>query len=101
MVLPDYSDFIDFQILKIQESPENIPTGEVPRTYPICCEKHLVDKLVPGTKLTITGIYTLIERKLSFGNSNTQGLRMPYIICMGKLPLKTQVLKATQTEPEK
>jgi DNA replication licensing factor MCM5 len=79
-VLPDFSEFVDFQILKIQECPDAIPTGEVPRTYQLICERDLVDKLVPGTRVTITGVYTIMERKSTF-DRNVVGLKLPYIIC--------------------
>lgn len=39
---------IDHQILKIQELPEAIPTGEIPRTFTLCCDRNLVNKLIPG-----------------------------------------------------
>jgi DNA replication licensing factor MCM5 len=78
-ILPDHSEFVDFQILKIQECPDAIPTGEVPRTYQVVCERDLVDKLVPGTRVTITGVYTIMERKSL--DRNQVGLKLPYIIC--------------------
>lgn len=78
-ILPDYSEFVDFQILKIQECPDAIPTGEVPRTYQVVCERDLVDKLVPGTRVTITGVYTIMEKKSL--DRNLVGLKLPYIVC--------------------
>ena len=79
VILEDFSEFVDFQILKIQESPDSVPTGEVPRTYKVCCDRYLVDKLVPGTRVTLTGVYTINESKNKFRNSG--GLKTPYIIC--------------------
>jgi DNA replication licensing factor MCM5 len=53
----------DQQLLKIQESPEMIPTGEIPRSLKVVVDRNLVDKLSPGTRVTITGIYTVAENK--------------------------------------
>ena len=78
-VMEDRSDYIDFQVLKIQECPDAIPTGEVPRTYQVCCQRDLVNKLVPGTRVTITGVYTTMDKK--YNNRGAQGIRQPYIIC--------------------
>jgi len=49
--------------LKIQEAPDVIPTGEIPRTYQICVDRFLVDRMVPGTRVTVTGIYTVSENR--------------------------------------
>jgi hypothetical protein len=97
--MTDAGEFTDFQVLKIQECPDAIPTGEVPRTYMVCCEKYLVDKLVPGTRVTITGVYTIIERKNPSSDMKQAGLRQPYIICYSRLSLKQASLART-LEPE-
>ena len=83
-IIPQESDYTDFQILKIQESPDSIPTGEVPRTYRVVAEKYLADKMIPGTRVTVTGIYTIMERNSISSTSQTTGLKIPYIICLGK-----------------
>lgn len=82
-IVPHASIFTDFQILKIQETPDSIPTGEVPRTYKIVCEKHLVDQMIPGTRVTVTGIYTIMERNNISYTGQAGGLKIPYIICLG------------------
>jgi DNA replication licensing factor MCM5 len=82
-ILSDKCDFVDFQILKIQESSDSIPTGEVPRTYQICCERYLIDQLIPGNKVTITGIYTVMEKKAISSTSNINGLKVPYVYVLG------------------
>lgn len=82
-VVPDQSEFVDFQILKIQESPDVIPTGEIPRTYQICVDRYLVDQMTPGARVTITGIYTILEKKTIKNTNTTMGLKLPYIIVLG------------------
>lgn len=74
--------YTDFQILKIQENPDNIPTGEIPRTYKVCCEKYLVDRMSPGSRVVITGVYTIMERSM-INTSQTAKLKVPYIISLG------------------
>jgi hypothetical protein len=36
---------MDFQTLRLQESPETIPTGEMPRHILMTCERYLTDKV--------------------------------------------------------
>ena len=38
----------DQQTLKLQENPESVPTGEMPRHVMLSCERYLVDRAVPG-----------------------------------------------------
>ena len=40
-----------------------IPTGEIPRSLRVVVDRAMCDKLDPGTRVTITGIYTVNESK--------------------------------------
>jgi DNA replicative helicase MCM subunit Mcm2 (Cdc46/Mcm family) len=57
--VPDESIFVDQQTLKLQETPESIPTGEMPRNVLITVERSLCDTAIPGTRLSILCIPTL------------------------------------------
>ena len=46
-------------MLKLQETPESVPNGEVPRHIQLYAERYLCDKIVPGNRVTITGIYSI------------------------------------------
>lgn len=58
-VVPDRCRSHDFQILKIQESPEAIPSGEMPRHMQLYYDRFLCEKAVPGNRVTIIGIYCI------------------------------------------
>ena len=60
-VVPDECQFVDQQTLKLQESPENVPTGEMPRSIMLACERSLVDQAPPGTRISITAIASLFQ----------------------------------------
>ncbi len=62
VALPE-SDVIDTQSLKIQESPEDIPTGEIARTYSLVADRENVSKCVPGDRVRITGIMFVHDMK--------------------------------------
>jgi DNA replication licensing factor MCM5 len=64
-VLSDQSTYSDHQTLKLQEDPETIPTGEMPRQVLLSVERYLVGKAVPGTRVTILGIYTIMHSKVN------------------------------------
>jgi DNA replication licensing factor MCM5 len=63
VVAPDLCHYIDQQTLKIQEAPEMIPTGEVPRTYVIYCDRALVNRVSPGTRITVVGVLTVNDSR--------------------------------------
>ncbi|XBW34854.1 hypothetical protein QEN19_000421 [Hanseniaspora menglaensis] len=68
MIIHEASQFIDQQYLKIQELPESVPVGEMPRTILMTCDRYLTNKLIPGTRVNILGIYSIYQSK---ANSNT------------------------------
>lgn len=73
---------VDTQTLKIQEAPEMIPTGEVPRSYLIYCDKSLVNKVTPGTRLSVVGILSVNDRKDKAESGMFQA-RSTYIRALG------------------
>lgn len=50
------SEFIDWQKLVIQEKPEEIPGGQIPRSIEIVLTGDIVDIARPGDRVMITGI---------------------------------------------
>lgn len=80
-IVHDKSHFIDQQILKLQETPDMVPVGEMPRTILIQADRNLTNQVVPGTRVSIIGIYSIFEnnRKIRNGNVNTVALRNPYL----------------------
>jgi len=63
-IVPDECVYVDQQTLKLQEAPELVPTGEMPRTILVSAERALVDVAPPGTRVHVMGIVSL------FTNSN-------------------------------
>jgi len=55
--IQDESKFIDYQELRIQEYPEDIPPGQTPRSLDIrLLGKDIVDTARPGDRVYVTGI---------------------------------------------
>ncbi len=55
-----YSLFKDFQSIVIQEMPENAPTGLLPRSVEIVLEDDLADKVKPGDRVQVIGVYKAV-----------------------------------------
>lgn len=85
MIVPDDCLYIDQQNLKIQEAPETVPTGEMPRSTLVVVERGLVDIAPPGARVSILGVLSLFER--SDANLNLDGavaaIRLPYLKVVG------------------
>lgn len=68
-IVPDESSFCDRQILKLQEAPDEVPTGEMPRSVLVAVERSLVDLAPPGTRVSCFCIPTLFTSS-SIGNKS-------------------------------
>uniref|UniRef100_A0A158R5C2 DNA replication licensing factor MCM4 n=1 Tax=Syphacia muris TaxID=451379 RepID=A0A158R5C2_9BILA len=51
------SKFMDKQIIKLQESPEDMPAGQTPHTITLFAHGSLVETVQPGDRIAVTGIY--------------------------------------------
>lgn len=82
IVLAEKCKFIDQQILKLQECPENVNTGEMPRHVQLVVDRSLVGCAVPGTRVHSLGMYN-IYKSASTKSVGSTGIRHPYIMVMG------------------
>ncbi|CAN4113156.1 unnamed protein product [Withania somnifera] len=84
IVVPDKSKYVDQQTLKLQENPEDVPTGELPRNMLLSIDRHLVQTIVPGTRLTIMGIYSIFQASNSTtSHKGAVAVRQPYVRVVG------------------
>lgn len=52
--------FTDKQLIKIQETPDNVPDGETPHSVKVFAYDDLVDVAKPGDRVEITGIFKAV-----------------------------------------
>jgi len=57
------SAFIDWQKFVLQERPEELPSGQLPRSIEVVATHDLVDVVRPGDRATITGILLVSPEK--------------------------------------
>ncbi|XP_067942354.1 DNA replication licensing factor mcm5-A-like [Watersipora subatra] len=86
-IVPDKCKCVDFQVLKLQEAPDAVPNGEMPRHLTLYVDRNLCDKTVPGNKITVTGIYAIKKGGKSkadrSGPKVNVGIRQPYLRVVG------------------
>jgi DNA replicative helicase MCM subunit Mcm2 (Cdc46/Mcm family) len=63
LVLADRSECVDQQTLKMQERPEDVPTGDLPRSTMCLVDRRLVGAVSPGTRVTAVGILSIFQGK--------------------------------------
>ncbi|KIM85493.1 hypothetical protein PILCRDRAFT_817522 [Piloderma croceum F 1598] len=78
IIVHSKSSFVDQQTLKLQEAPDMVPVGELPRHMLLSADRYLTGKVVPGSRVVATGIYSTFQsaRNKSAGPA---ALRQPYL----------------------
>jgi len=64
-IIPEASRFIDFQILRLQELPEDLPPGQLPHYVNVSIKQDLVDYARPGDRIVVTGIVRIEQERIS------------------------------------
>lgn len=60
------SHFSDKQMIKLQEAPDEMPQGQTPHTIVLFAHNNLVDAVMPGDRVSVTGIYRAATHKPNF-----------------------------------
>lgn len=85
-VVHEKCQFIDQQVLKLQEAPDQVPVGELPRHILISADRYLTNRVVPGSRCTVMGVFSIYQSK---GGKNNKGgggavaIRNPYLRAVG------------------
>jgi replicative DNA helicase Mcm len=51
-----HSRFIDFQVVRVQELPEELPPGQLPQFFDVNVEGDIVNTARPGDRVVLTGV---------------------------------------------
>jgi replicative DNA helicase Mcm len=62
---PEKSIFIDFQMVRLQELPEDLPAGQLPHYVEVTVMGDLVDQCRPGDRIMLTGIIRIEQEQLA------------------------------------
>lgn len=99
-VVHEKCQFIDQQVLKLQEAPDQVPVGELPRHILISADRYLTNRVVPGSRCTVMGVFSIYQSKGKGGGA--VAIRNPYLRTVGIQTDVDHTMKgnATFTEEE-
>lgn len=73
------SHYTDKQLVKMQESPDDMPAGQTPHTAIMYVYGDLVDSVQPGDRVTVTGIYRATPLRVNPRMRNVKAVYKTYI----------------------
>ncbi|KAI0735473.1 ATP dependent DNA helicase [Earliella scabrosa] len=78
LIIHSKSSFTDHQTLKLQEAPDMVPVGELPRHMLLSADRYLTGQVVPGSRVIATGIYSTFQSAKN-RSKGAAALRDPYL----------------------
>ncbi|CAO3617003.1 unnamed protein product [Cunninghamella echinulata] len=82
IIVHDKCNFVDSQVLKLQEAPDMVPVGDLPRHTILNADRWLTNRVVPGMRAVIMGIYSIYQNK-NAKSTGAAAVRTPYIRVVG------------------
>jgi DNA replication licensing factor MCM4 len=79
VIIHNRCTFYDKQVVKLQESPDEMPPGETPYTISLFARNDLVDVCQPGDRVEVTGIYRAVPLRVNPVNRNMKSVYKTYI----------------------
>jgi len=62
-LVAEKSKFIDWQKFVLQERPEELPPGQLPRSIEVIIKEDLVDTIRPGDRAVVVGFLSVVKEK--------------------------------------
>ncbi|XP_055919895.1 DNA replication licensing factor MCM4 [Eupeodes corollae] len=73
------SQFTDKQLIKLQESPDDMAAGQTPHNVLLFAHNDLVDKVQAGDRVTVTGIYRAMPMQESNRARNVKSVYKTHV----------------------
>lgn len=91
------SEYIDVQYLRVQESPEQLPPGQLPIGLRVELQNDLVGEISPGDRVRVSGVLRTMQKPQSASRVLDRYLEAVYIEPISK---GTEALELTPADEE-
>lgn len=96
-----YCTYRDHQMISIQEMPERAPAGQLPRSVDVIMDDDLVDRVKPGDRIQLVGLYrSLGNRNAGQGSSTFRTLLIANNIILLSSKAGGGIAQATITDTD-
>lgn len=96
-----YCTYRDHQTISIQEMPERAPAGQLPRSVDVIMDDDLVDRVKPGDRIQLVGLYrSLGNRNAGQGSSTFRTLLIANNIILLSSKAGGGIAQATITDTD-
>ncbi|KAK1443402.1 mini-chromosome maintenance protein [Babesia gibsoni] len=85
VIIPNECQFVDVQSLKLQELAEDVPTGDMPRHLQLNVTRYLCDKMIPGDRVYVHGVFTNYNMSTKFTEDSVIGNSYLHVLGIEKL----------------
>jgi len=82
-VVHERCQFIDQQIIKLQEAPDQVPVGELPRHILVSADRHLTNRVIPGSRCSVMGVFSIYQQNKGAKRDTAIAIRNPYLRAVG------------------
>ncbi|KAF8543840.1 MCM2/3/5 family-domain-containing protein [Trichophaea hybrida] len=78
-IVHNRSEFQDKQVIKLQETPDNVPDGQTPHAVSLCCYDELCDVPRAGDRIEVTGIFRSVPVRINPRQRTIKSLFKTYV----------------------
>ncbi|KAA8909460.1 MCM2/3/5 family-domain-containing protein [Sphaerosporella brunnea] len=78
-IVHNRSEFSDKQVIKLQETPDNVPDGQTPHAVSLCCYDELCDVARAGDRIEVTGIFRSVPVRVNPRQRSIKNLFKTYV----------------------
>ncbi len=77
--------------MTLQEMPESAPMGQLPRSVELVLDHDLVDRIKPGDRVEVVGVYRALANNSINGQSSTSGV-FPTVVLVNNITVLNQTI---------
>jgi len=101
IIIPEECIYVDEQTVKLQELPEEVPIGEMPRGITLQLNRNLVDSMMPGNRVVVVGVVECMDKPgRTGGRGSNKNVKFSYINVIGSTIIQGQKQGVSFSEDE-